>query len=81
MKPEDGSGPSNMTFYIQVDELGPYRDKIVAAGGEILVEEKEVPHVGWFSLFKDTDGRVIGIWKQAVMANNEACCGGDSCSS
>ena len=62
MKPKQGPWPSNMTFYIQVDDLPKYRKKIVDAGGKILVEQQDVPGVGSFSLFSDPDGRVLGIW-------------------
>jgi predicted enzyme related to lactoylglutathione lyase len=64
MKPQQGPWPGNMALYIDVDELAPYLEKIVEAGGEILVEEQVVPGVGSFSLFKDPDGRVLGMWKQ-----------------
>jgi len=64
MKPQEGEWPSNMTFYIDVDDLAAYRQKIVDAGGQIVVEEMEVPNVGSFSLFSDPDGRVLGMWKQ-----------------
>lgn len=64
MTPQQGDWPSDMTFYIDVDDLANYHDKIVAAGGEMIVEAMEVPGVGALSLFKDPDGRVIGLWKQ-----------------
>lgn len=64
MKPQDGEWPSNMTFYIDVDDLATYRQRVVDAGGQIVVEEMEVPNVGSFSLFSDPDGRVLGMWKQ-----------------
>ena len=65
MTPQEGEWPSNMTFYIDVDDLATYRERIVAAGGQVIVEEMAVPNVGWFSLFADPDGRVLGMWKQA----------------
>jgi predicted enzyme related to lactoylglutathione lyase len=64
MKPQKGPWPGNMAFYIDVDELAPYREKIVEAGGRIIVEKQVVPGVGSFSLFEDPDGRVLGMWKQ-----------------
>jgi predicted enzyme related to lactoylglutathione lyase len=66
MKPQDGPWPGNMAFYIDVDDLASYRKRITEAGGKILVEEQEVPGMGWFSLFSDPDGRVLGIWKQTA---------------
>jgi predicted enzyme related to lactoylglutathione lyase len=46
MKPQKGPWPGNMAFYIDVDELAPYREKIVEAGGKVIVEEQVVPGVG-----------------------------------
>ena len=64
LTPQVGAWPGNMTLYINVDDLAPYRDKIVAAGGKVVVEEQQIPGVGSFSLFEDPDGRVLGMWKQ-----------------
>ena len=66
MKPQEGPWPGNMAFYIDVDDLGSYRQRITDAGGKIIVEEQEVPGMGSFSLFADPDGRVLGIWKQTA---------------
>jgi predicted enzyme related to lactoylglutathione lyase len=64
MQPDPGGPwPGNMAFYISVDDLATYRNRITEAGGRILVEEQEVANMGWFSLFADPDGRVNGIWK------------------
>lgn len=57
--------PGNMTLYIDVEDLAAYCKKIVAAGGKIQVEEQEVPGMGAFSLFTDTEGRIMGIGKTA----------------
>jgi hypothetical protein len=64
MTPKKGPWPGKLSFYIDVDDLATYRQRIVAAGGKILVEEQQVPGVGSFSLFEDPDGRVLGMWKQ-----------------
>ncbi len=63
MKPKKGPWPAKLTFYLNVEDLGPSRDKIVEAGGKIVVEEQEVPGVGSFALFEDPEGRVLGLWK------------------
>jgi predicted enzyme related to lactoylglutathione lyase len=65
MTPDEGPWPGNLSFYIQVDDLATYRQKIVEAGGRIIVEEMAVPGMGSFALFSDPDGRVLGIWQQA----------------
>lgn len=58
--------PGNMTLYIAVDDLEAYRKRIVAAGGEVHVEEQAVPGMGSFCLFTDPDGRMMGLWKSAM---------------
>lgn len=66
VKPErEGPWPGNMTLYIAVDDLAAYRERIVAAGGEIHVAEQQVPGMGTFCLFTDPDGRMMGLWKAA----------------
>ena len=64
MKPKAGPWPGKLAFYIDVDDLDLYGDKIKKAGGKIVVDKMEVPGVGQLSLFEDPDGRVMGIWKQ-----------------
>jgi predicted enzyme related to lactoylglutathione lyase len=59
-----GPWPGNMSFYIDVDDLDAYSEKIQKAGGKIVVDKTEVPGVGQLSLFEDPDGRVLGMWKQ-----------------
>ena len=64
VKPQrEGPWPGNMVLYIDVDDLAAYRKKITAAGGEIHVEEQEVPGMGWLCLFTDPEGRMMGLWK------------------
>ena len=64
MKPKQGPWPGKLAFYIDVDDLAAYCEKIKGAGGKILIEAMDVPGVGAFSLFEDPDGRVLGLWKQ-----------------
>ena len=66
VKPDrPGPWPGNQIFYVGVEDLAPYRRKIVEAGGKIHVEEQEVPGVGWLSLFTDPEGRMNGLFKPA----------------
>ena len=65
MKPQEGPWPGNMSLYIMVDDLDAHTKRILDAGGKMIVEKQEVAGMGWFSLFSDPDGRVMGIWKVA----------------
>ena len=64
MKPQAGPWPAKLAFYIYVDDIDRYNEKVHQAGGKILVEKMDVPGVGQLSLFEDPDGRVLGMWKQ-----------------
>jgi predicted enzyme related to lactoylglutathione lyase len=64
MKPMRGPWPGKLAFYIDVDDLDAYGEKIRVAGGKIVVDKMKVPGVGELSLFEDADGRVLGMWKQ-----------------
>jgi predicted enzyme related to lactoylglutathione lyase len=65
MTPKQGPWPGNLAFYIDVDDLAAYNQRIRDAGGKVIVERQEIPGVGELSLFQDPDGRVLGLWKQA----------------
>ena len=71
MQPDEGPWPAQLAFYISVDDIAEYQDRITAAGGTLVVEEQEVPGMGWFSLFADPEGRVLGIWKEAPRDEEE----------
>jgi predicted enzyme related to lactoylglutathione lyase len=47
-----------------VDDLAACRKRILAAGGEIHVEEQGLPGMGSLTLFTDPEGRMKGLWKQ-----------------
>jgi uncharacterized protein len=64
MKPQTGPWLAKLAFYIDVDDLDAFNQKVRKAGGKILVEKMDVPGVGQLSLFEDPDGRVLGMWKQ-----------------
>lgn len=64
MTPQQGPWPGNMAFYIDVDDLDAYGEKIKKADGKIIVDKMAVPGVGQLSLFEDPDGRVLGMWQQ-----------------
>ena len=64
MKPQQGPWPSDLSLYIQVDDVDAYAEKIREGGGKIMREKMEIPNVGTFALFADPDGRVLGIWKK-----------------
>ena len=47
---------------IGVDDLDAYVDKVSAAGCEIITPRTEIPGIGWFANFRDTEGNVVGMF-------------------
>jgi len=70
MKPKPGPVPAKVAFYIDVDDLATYRQRIVEAGGKIIVEEQEIPDFGSLSLFEDPEGRVLGLWQRQASSKS-----------
>lgn len=50
------------TFYVEVDDVHSYLEKVAALGGKTLVPPVEIPS-GTFGWFADLDGNTIGLWK------------------
>lgn len=59
-KPEDelGQCPS---VVISVDDVSEAIEKIKLAGGKVLGEPMEIPGVGMYASFQDTEGNRVGI--------------------
>jgi predicted enzyme related to lactoylglutathione lyase len=58
-----GHEPHNYTtFYVQVDDVKAYLDKVTALGGKMVVPPVEIP-TGTFAWFADPEGNTIGLWK------------------
>ena len=53
---------SYTTFYVQVDDVKAYLDKVAALGGRVVVPLVEIP-TGTFAWFADPEGNTIGLWK------------------
>ena len=52
-----------VTFYVQVEDVQAYLDKVAKLGGKMVIPPTEVPGMGHFAWFTDLDGNVIGLWK------------------
>ena len=58
-----GHEPHNYTiFYVQVDDVQKYLDKVSSLGGKTLVPPVEIP-AGTFAWFADPEGNTVGLWK------------------
>jgi predicted enzyme related to lactoylglutathione lyase len=49
--------------YVAVEDLAAYEERVRTAGGEIVMSRQEVPNMGLFTLVRDVDGNVFGLWQ------------------
>jgi uncharacterized protein len=61
MKRRDPAQP--IVNSISVDSIDQYAEKVVTAGGQIVVPKMSVPTVGYLAYFKDTEGNIHGLWQ------------------
>lgn len=58
-----GHEPHTFThFYVQVDDVKTYLDKVTALGGKTLVPPVAIA-TGTFAWFADPEGNTVGLWK------------------
>jgi predicted enzyme related to lactoylglutathione lyase len=48
---------------IHVDSIGQSLKRIEAEGGTVVSPRAEMPGMGAFAYFKDTEGNLIGLWE------------------
>jgi predicted enzyme related to lactoylglutathione lyase len=69
--PEGGFTPPmpglahGVCIYINVENIAEALERIVAAGGEVVLAKTKISEeYGYYGLFKDPQGNVIGLWSQ-----------------
>ena len=56
----EGSIPQ-ATFYVQVEDVKGYLDKVVRLGGRVVIPETVIPNMVTFAQFADPEGNIIGL--------------------
>ena len=56
-------GNSAPVVTIDVDDINAALEQISAAGGSTVTERTEIPGMGAFAYFKDSEGNVTGLWE------------------
>jgi predicted enzyme related to lactoylglutathione lyase len=58
-----GHEPNHYTiFYVEVDDVAAYLEKVKGLGGKTLVPPVTIP-TGTFAWFQDPEGNTVGLWK------------------
>jgi uncharacterized protein len=48
---------------IDVDAIDDALKKVEAGGGSVIRARTEIPNMGAYAYFKDTEGNVVGLWE------------------
>ncbi len=55
--------PPHWGCYITVENIDEKVERVVALGGTIIVEPKEIPRIGRFSVIMDPQGAVVSLFE------------------
>ena len=58
------SADHNFTNYITVNSSNKYSAKITEKGGKILVPKSEIHNMGYYEIFLDTKGNMLGLYEE-----------------
>lgn len=50
--------------YFKVDDIEQTLNKVKQLGGKVIQEKSEIPNVGFYGIFSDTDGNQIGLFNE-----------------
>jgi predicted enzyme related to lactoylglutathione lyase len=57
---------SSPVITIQVDAIDEALKKVEAGGGSTIAPRTEIPNMGAFAYFKDSEGNTMGLWETAI---------------
>jgi predicted enzyme related to lactoylglutathione lyase len=54
----------NVTNYISVNSIEEYISKINKSGGRVAVPRTEIPNLGFFAMFLDSENNLFGLFEK-----------------
>jgi predicted enzyme related to lactoylglutathione lyase len=61
----------HVLVYIHSDDIEADLKKVQELGGTVVHPKMEIPQTGWFGLFKDPTGNVLGLYTSMNPRNNQ----------
>jgi len=58
----DESPAGHVLVYVHSDDIEGDLKKVEQLGGKVVHPKAEIPQIGWFGLFQDPTGNVIGLY-------------------
>jgi predicted enzyme related to lactoylglutathione lyase len=52
----------DILIYVNSEDIEADLKKAQSLGGSVLVEKAEIPNIGWYGIFKDPTGNMIGLY-------------------
>jgi len=59
---QEGNPAGTVLVYIDTDDIDATLTKAVTLGGKTLATKTEIPGIGWFGLFADPSGNMVGLF-------------------
>jgi predicted enzyme related to lactoylglutathione lyase len=61
----------HVLVYIHSDDIEADLKKVEELGGKVIHPKAEIPNVGWFGLFQDPTGNVLGLYTSMNPESNQ----------
>ena len=55
-----------VTNYITVSSIDEYASKLEKAGGKVIIPKTEIPNMGFYAIFLDTENNMFGLYEAAI---------------
>jgi len=66
----DENPAGQVLVYIHSDDIEADLKNVEKLGGKVIHPKAEIPQTGWFALFQDPTGNVLGLYTSMNPANN-----------
>jgi predicted enzyme related to lactoylglutathione lyase len=63
----DQSPAGTVVVYVGTDDIPGTLARAQSLGGKLVAPEAEIPGMGWFALFRDPSGNMVGLYKAMAM--------------
>ena len=60
--------PGDVLVYVSTDDIEASLAKAEALGGEKLTGKSPIPGMGWYAIFKDPTGNIVGLYSDDQQA-------------
>lgn len=59
---------SGILDYFAVESVDDFSKKVTSRGGQVLMEKRAVPKMGWFAVCQDPEGNTFALWEMDTSA-------------